>query len=89
MTRIPGPAALTLPGIVTDLPLDSGHVGPSTHYHLTEYGQIPEASVIVGETRDHGVVRLGSNDPDYYRRLEAAARECASFLEDAQRAAAA
>lgn len=84
-----GPAALTLPGIVTDLPLDTGHTGASVHYRASEYGQVAETSVILGETLQHGIVRAGSLDPAYYRRIEAAARECAMFLEGAQRSGAA
>ena len=87
MTCTPGPAALTLPGsIVTDLPLDSGPVGASVHYRLSDYGQVPETSIILGETLQHGIIRATSDDPAYYRRIEAGGTgSAAMFLEGAQR----
>lgn len=85
MTCTPGPAALTLPGAFKDLPLDTQDVTASTHYRLTEYGQLPEAGLIIGESQQNGNVLLKCQDPRYWQRIEAQARECARFLEDAQR----
>lgn len=87
MTHIPGPAALTLPGVVTDLPLDSTYVSPDTHYRLTEYGQVPDAGVIVGATLNHGAVKLTSDDPAYFDVLAETALRCATFLRQSRLAA--
>jgi len=80
MTCIPGPAALTLPGIVTDLPLDSRPVSAATHFRGSDYGQLPEAAVILGETLEHGAVRVYSADPAYFDMLAEKAMRCATFL---------
>ena len=81
------PAALTLPGYL-DLPLDTQDVTASPHYRLTEGGQVPEGTLILGTSKD-GPLRLECTDARYWRRIEAEARQNAQFLEDAQRSAAA
>ncbi len=88
MAHMPGPAALTLPGYM-DLPLDTRDVTASCHYQPSEHGQVAAAALILGESGPDGPVRAVSRDPQYWRRIEAAARECASFLEEARRSAAA
>lgn len=87
MTGTTGPAALTLHGYM-DLPLDTGNVTTSVHYRASDHGQIPGASLALGENSD-GPVRLRSEDPQYWREIEAGAAENARFLEGDQRGAAA
>ena len=83
MTPTTSPAALTLHGYM-DLPLDTKAVAGFCHYQPSEHGQVPGAGLIIGENED-GIVRVKCDDPRYWRRVEAAARENASFLEEAQR----
>jgi hypothetical protein len=87
MTGITGPAALTLPGAFSDLHLDTAHVTESVHYRASTSGQIAEADLLIGETRDHGTVRLHSDDPLYYDVLAEKAMRCALFLRESGRAA--
>lgn len=76
-------AALVLHGYM-DLPLDTRNVTTSVHYRGSEYGQIPGMTLALGDNAD-GPVRVRCEDAAYFRRLEAAARDCASFLEGEQR----
>jgi len=82
MTRAAASAALTLPGYL-DLSLDAQDVTASAHYRLTEAGQVPDANLLLGTSKD-GPLRLECTDPRYWRRIEAEARKNAQFLEDAQ-----
>lgn len=87
MAGTTSPAALVLHGYL-DLPLDTQNVTVSVQYRASDHGQIPGTTLSLGDNAD-GPVRVRCEDPTYFRRIEAAARECASFLEDAQRGAAA
>lgn len=87
MTGTTGPAALAMAGYL-DLPLDTQNVTTSVHYRASDHGQIPGASLTLGESPD-GAVRVRSEDPRYWRLIESYARDNAALLESAQRGAAA
>jgi hypothetical protein len=82
MSLIDGGPGITIPGIVSNLPLDTSHTESVTYWAPGPGGQHPEAELILGETLAHGVIRLDSADPRYYDALSKYAAECAAFLRE-------